>query len=147
MAMSHPICAGVMCHSRTSTGRTNASDSASKASKNVALPTMMRARRCQREKGTPSRRAINSEELTKLRRNAIRTLDRRQMARPRKDAERRLRNRLVELPRHGDRRRVIVLADDNRDRHRERAELPARVGRAEQLAARRIAIRIVGDED
>ena len=114
MAMSHPICAGVMCHSRTSTGRTNASDSASKASKNVALPTTMRARRCQREKGTLSRRAISSEELTKLRRDAIRTLDRRQMARPRKDAERRLRNRLVELSRHGDVFFAFKSKDDNR---------------------------------
>src|SRR6476660_6165376 len=144
--MSHPICAGVMCHSRTSTGRTNASDRASKASKNVALPTMMRARRCQREKGALSRRPISSEEPTKLRRDAIRRLDRRQMARPRKDAERRLRHRLVELSRHGDWRRVILLSDDNRDRHRERTELRARVSRAEQLAARGIAIQIVGGE-
>src|SRR5437764_13448178 len=115
MAMSHPICAGEMCHSRTRTGRTNASDSASKASKNVALPTMTRARRCQREKGTLSRRAISSEELTELRRDAIRTLDRRQVARLRNDTEGRPRNRLVELPCHGDRRRVIFLADATRD--------------------------------
>src|SRR4030095_6911786 len=45
---------------RTRTGSTKASESASKASKNVALPMTRRARRCQRENGIASRRALRS---------------------------------------------------------------------------------------
>src|SRR6266481_3715381 len=48
-----------MFHTLMRTGRANASERAEKASKNVALPTTMRAFACHRENGTFSRRAIN----------------------------------------------------------------------------------------
>src|SRR5215475_13097679 len=105
MAISHPIWAGVMVHRRTSTGRTNASDSASKASKNVALPTMRRARRCQRENGMLSSRATSDgasafaeasadtsdapEKATQLRRDAVGKFDGCQMPRAGNDGQRR----------------------------------------------------------
>src|ERR1043165_7366648 len=123
--MSQPISAGVICHSRTSTGSTNASDRASKASKNVALPTMMRARRCHAENGTASSRATSEapsatrEKATQLLGKAIGKLDRCQVSGTRNDRQRRLRNRVMEVLRHPHRRRVILLADDNGDRHPE----------------------------
>src|SRR5687768_4057336 len=84
---------GVMPQSLTRTGSTKASDRASKASKKVALPMMTRARRCHREKGTRSRRAISSgaegarlatrrcagQQLPQLRRDGVRVLDRREV--------------------------------------------------------------------
>src|SRR5437016_594410 len=57
--MRNPLSAGVMCHDRMRTGSAKASASALNASKNVALPTTMRAFACHRENGTFSRRAIN----------------------------------------------------------------------------------------
>src|SRR4029434_8430525 len=100
MAINQPISAGVIVHRRTSTGRTNASDRASNASKNVALPTMRRARRCQRENGMlPSRARSDAassmrksdapEEATQLRGDAVRKFDRGQMPRAGNDAQRR----------------------------------------------------------
>ena len=50
--MRMPTCVGEICHRGTNTGRMNASDNASKASKNVALPTTSLGKRCQRENGT-----------------------------------------------------------------------------------------------
>src|SRR4030095_6403265 len=119
MAISQQIFAGVMVHRRKSTGRTNASDSASKASKNVALPTMRRARRCQRENGMFSSRARSNgadsspasafaeasadrsdvrEEATQLRRDTVGKFDGCQMPRAGNDGQRRLRNRVMKLP-------------------------------------------------
>src|SRR4030095_16459840 len=121
MAISQPISAGVIAHRRTSTGRTNASDSASKASKNVALPTMRRARRGQRENGMLSSRARSDgayssrapalaeaaadksdvrEETTQLRRDTVGKFDGCQMPRAGNDGQRRLRNRVMKLPCH-----------------------------------------------
>src|SRR5437868_5556414 len=146
-----------MCHARTSTGSAKASDRALNASKKVALPTTMRARTCQRENGMLSRRPRSAaasmftlasrEEVTQLRCDAIGTLDGREMTRARDDRQGRLRYRTVKLPRHGDRRRVVLLADDDRDGHRERGQRGARIGRAEQAARGRIAVNVVGDED
>src|ERR1043166_4201598 len=48
-----------MCQRRTSTGSANARESALNASKNVALPTMTRARMWKRENGMLSRRPSN----------------------------------------------------------------------------------------
>src|SRR4029450_2057462 len=105
MAMSQPICAGVIAHRRPSTGRTNASDSASKASKKVALPTMTRARTCQRENGVLSSRAGRAdasadwsdapEKGTQLRREAVRKFDGCQVPRAGDDRQSRLRNRVM----------------------------------------------------
>src|SRR4026207_69150 len=144
MAISQPISAGVMAHRRTSTGRTKAIDRASKASKKVALPTTRRARRCQRENGMLSSRATSDgasagasdarEEATQLRGDAVRTFDGCQMPRARNDAQCRLRNRFMKLPRHRDRRRVILLADNDSSRHFEETELRPRVGGPKQSA-------------
>src|SRR6266550_1549973 len=136
-----------MPHRRTSTGSTNASESAPNASKNVALPTMMRARTCHRENGSASSRAMRSafaeasadksagrKDATQLRSDAVREFDGRQVARAREDRERGLWNRFVQLRRHGDRCGVVLLANDDGDRHCEGAERGARVGGAEQFA-------------
>src|SRR5204863_9308953 len=48
-----------MCHNRMRTGSAKASANSLNASKNVALPTTMRAFACHRENGTFSRRALN----------------------------------------------------------------------------------------
>ena len=58
--ISKPICGGVSFHSGTSTGRTVAMASASKASKKVATPTMMRVLTCHHEVGSRSIRATTS---------------------------------------------------------------------------------------
>ena len=55
-----PICGGVSFQSGTMTGRTDAIANASKASKKVATPTMMRALTCHDEEGRRSSRATMS---------------------------------------------------------------------------------------
>src|SRR5215471_13287146 len=52
-----PICGGVSFQSGTMTGRIDAITSASKASKNVATPTMIRALTCHHDVGRRSSRA------------------------------------------------------------------------------------------
>src|SRR5947209_19881686 len=59
--MSNPLSAGVMCHSLMRTGSAKASANALNASKNVALPTTMRAFACHRVNGAFSRRAISGD--------------------------------------------------------------------------------------
>src|SRR5437773_12096357 len=72
--MRTPLCAGVMCHKRMRTGSAKASDRASKASKNVALPMMMRAFACHRENGTLSMREIRAAASMSLDWIMLRTL-------------------------------------------------------------------------
>src|SRR4029453_964771 len=148
MAISQPISAGVIAHRRTSTGRTNASDSASKASKNVALPTMRRARRCQRENGMLSSRAKSDgsdrsraaafaeasadksdvrEETTQLRRDTVGKFDGCQMPRAGNEGQGGRGNRVMKLPCHRHWRRVILLTNDDRGRHVEVRELRPRI--------------------
>ena len=55
-----PICGGVSFHSGTMTGSTVAIASASKASKKVATPTMIRVFTCHHEVGRRSSRATMS---------------------------------------------------------------------------------------
>ncbi len=62
--MSHPICSGVMCQACPITGRTSPIATVSTASKNVALPTMIRALRCQRDSGNASIRAATVAEAS-----------------------------------------------------------------------------------
>src|SRR4030095_15410153 len=139
---------------RTRTGSTKASESASKASKNVALPMTRRARRCQRESGIASRRAMRSpcatsgtsHQLAKLGCDGVRALDRGEMASAFENPERRLRNRGVQRARHLDGGGVVLLADDNRAGHPQGRQVGAQINVAEQRARRRITVEIVADE-
>ena len=54
LEMIKPISAALRCHSVTRTGRTTEIASTSKASNNVAVPTMILARTCQKVMGTRS---------------------------------------------------------------------------------------------
>src|ERR1700691_1832498 len=58
--MSKPICGPFKCQAGTRTGKTKAMESASKASKNVATPMMIRALTCHNEIGRRSIRATTS---------------------------------------------------------------------------------------
>src|SRR5580658_10143810 len=58
--MRKPICGPLRCHAGTSTGSTKAMASASKASKKVATPMMIRVRTCHHEIGIRSMRATTS---------------------------------------------------------------------------------------
>src|SRR6202451_433597 len=61
--MRKPICGPLSFHNGTSTGSTKAMASASKASKNVATPMMIRVRTCHHEIGIRSIRATTSSML------------------------------------------------------------------------------------
>src|SRR6516162_222311 len=62
--MSQPICSGVMCQACPITGSTSPIATVSTASKNVALPTIIRALRCQRDSGNASIRAATVAEAS-----------------------------------------------------------------------------------